>query len=81
VRSTIRGQVKRVLIFINGRRVKTVTGTRIGLPIDLRGLPKGRIRVRLQVELADGRTAIDTRRYRTCATKKRKGRFGRRRGS
>ena len=80
VRREIRGQVKRVLIFINGRRVKTVTGTRIGLPIDLRGLPKGKIRVRLQVELLDGRTATDTRTYRTCATKKRTGQFGRRRG-
>jgi Ca2+-binding RTX toxin-like protein len=80
VRSTIRGQVRRVTIFINGRRVRTVTGRRIGLPIDLRGLPKGRIRVRLRVELTDGRIATDTRTYRTCATKKRRGRLGRRRG-
>ena len=76
VRREIRGTVKRVTIFINGRRVKTVTGSRIGLPIDLRGLPKGRIRVRLRVELTDGRVATDTRRYRTCATKKRRGQFG-----
>ncbi|HEX8084002.1 MAG TPA: calcium-binding protein [Solirubrobacteraceae bacterium] len=76
VRREIRGTVKRVTIFINGKRVKTVTGRRIGLPIDLRGLPKGRIRVRLRVELKDGRVATDTRRYRTCATKKRRGKFG-----
>jgi hypothetical protein len=80
VRRAIRGTVRRVQIFINGKRVKTVTGSRIGLPIDLRGLPKGRIRVRLRVELADGRVATDTRTYRTCATRKRRGRFGRRRG-
>ncbi|HEV2814588.1 MAG TPA: hypothetical protein VGW10_15140 [Solirubrobacteraceae bacterium] len=80
VRRAIRGTVRRVQIFINGRRAKTVTGSRIGLPIDLRGLPKGRIRVRLRVELTDGRVATDTRTYRTCATKKRRGQFGRRRG-
>ncbi len=80
VRSSIRGTVRRVTIFVNGRRVKTVTGSRIGLPIDLRGLPKGTVRVRLRVELTDGRVATDTRRYRTCATKRRRGRLGRRRG-
>jgi uncharacterized delta-60 repeat protein len=79
VRRQIRGTVKRVTIFLNGKRVKSVTGSRIGLPIDLRGLPKGKIKVRLRVELKDGRIATDTRTYRTCATKKRKGRFGRRR--
>jgi Ca2+-binding RTX toxin-like protein len=76
VRREIRGSVKRVQIFVNGRRVKSVTGRRIALPIDLRGLPKGKIKVRLRVELNDGRVATDTRTYRTCATKKRKGRFG-----
>lgn len=80
VRREIRGTVKRVQIFINGKRVKSVTGSRINLPIDLRGLPKGRIRVRLRVELLDGRVATDTRTYRTCATKRRRGQFGRRRG-
>jgi Ca2+-binding RTX toxin-like protein len=80
VRREIRGTVKRVTIFLNGRRVKSVTGSRIGLPIDLRGLPKGKVKVRLRVELLDGRVATDTRTYRTCATKKRRGQFGRRRG-
>jgi Ca2+-binding RTX toxin-like protein len=80
VRREIRGTVKRVTIFLNGRRAKSVTGSRIGLPIDLRGLPKGKVKVRLRVELTDGRVATDTRTYRTCATKKRKGQFGRRRG-
>jgi hypothetical protein len=76
VRREIRGTVKRVQIFVNGRRVKSVTGRRIALPIDLRGLPKGKIKVRLRVELTDGRVATDTRTYRTCATKKRRGQFG-----
>jgi Ca2+-binding RTX toxin-like protein len=78
VRSAIRGTVKRVTIFLNGRRVKSVSGSRVGLPIDLRGLPKGKVKVRLRVELTDGRVATDTRTYRTCATKKRRGRFGQR---
>jgi Ca2+-binding RTX toxin-like protein len=76
VRREIRGTVKRVQIFVNGKRVKSVTGRRIALPIDLRGLPKGKIKVRLRVELNDGRVATDTRTYRTCATRKRKGQFG-----
>ncbi len=79
VRREIRGTVSRVQIFVNGKRVKSVTGRRIALPIDLRGLPKGKVKVRLRVELTDGRVATDTRTYRTCATKKRRGQFGRRR--
>jgi hypothetical protein len=77
VRSTIRGEVTKVTIFLNGKHVRTVVGTRLGLPIDLRGLAKGRVRVRLRVELSGGRVRTDTRTYRTCATKKRRGQFGR----
>ena len=72
VRRAIRGQVRRVTIWVNGRRVKRVAGRRVALPIDLRGLPKGRVRVRLRVELVDGRAATDTRTYRTCTPKRRR---------
>jgi Ca2+-binding RTX toxin-like protein len=76
VRHEIRGTVRKVTISLNGKKVKTVTGRRLGLPIDLRGLPKKKVKVKLRVELTDGRVATDTRTYRTCATKKRKGKFG-----
>lgn len=69
--SRVRGQVRSVTIFVNGRRAKRVTGRGVALPIDLRGLPKGRVKVRLRVDLADGRSATDTRTYRTCAPKRR----------
>ncbi|HEX2086278.1 MAG TPA: hypothetical protein VHF89_11390 [Solirubrobacteraceae bacterium] len=42
--------------------------------VDLRGLPKGRFRVRIDVTTSTGRRLTGTRAYRTCATKKRRGR-------
>ena len=45
--------------------------------VNLRGLPKGRFKVRITVTLADGRKVRTTRKYRTCAkrpsTPKKKG--------
>jgi hypothetical protein len=41
-------------------------------PVVLAGLPKGRYAVRVQATFADGRTLTLTRRYRTCAPKRRR---------
>jgi hypothetical protein len=49
---------------------KTRTYTRTSAPIDLRGLPAGRYRVRVLVTFADGRTTTLTRTYRACAAKR-----------
>jgi hypothetical protein len=70
-------QIARAVVRVNGKRVKTVRGARITAFIDLRGLPKGRVRVRIVVTTSTGRKLRATRTYRTCATKRRKGRVPR----
>jgi hypothetical protein len=61
-----------VVVRVNGKRVKTVRGRRVTARVDLRGLPKGRFAVKITVKLKDGRTLNSTRRYRTCAPKRRR---------
>jgi hypothetical protein len=71
------GSYKRVAVAVNGKRTKVVRGVRDTATVDLRGLPKGRFKVRITVTLADGRKVSSTRKYRTCAkrpsTPKKKG--------
>ena len=74
------GAYKQVEVSVNGKRAKVVRGVRDTATIDLRGLPKGRFKVRITVTLADGRKVSSTRKYRTCAkrpstTKKKGGRL------
>jgi hypothetical protein len=59
-------------ISINGKVKKTVTGAGLAKQIDLRGLPAGKVKVKVAVTTTDGRTVTDTRTYRTCAKKKRR---------
>lgn len=57
-------------ILVNGRTVRTLKarGTRrLTARIDLRGLPKGRVTVRVVARTTRGRTLVETRTYRTCA--------------
>lgn len=63
-------RVRTVAVTVNGKRAKS---TRRGADVDLRGLPKGRIAVKITVVLADGRSVSTTRRYRTCTPRKRRG--------
>lgn len=58
-------------VLVNGKRASVVRGKRLTAPIDLRGLPKGRFSVKVTLKTSDGRSVADTRRYRTCAPKKR----------
>jgi hypothetical protein len=60
-------------VFVNGRRVATRSGARITAPVNLRGLPRGRYSVRITARTVLGRTITGTRRYRTCAPKRRRG--------
>jgi hypothetical protein len=57
----------RAVVYVNGRRTARVSGRRLRAPVNLRGLPRGVVRVRVVVRYASGRTASVTRRYRTCA--------------
>lgn len=58
-------------VFVNGRRVEVRSGDRVTAPINLRGLPKGRYTVKIVAKTVRGRTITGTRKYRTCAQKRR----------
>jgi hypothetical protein len=51
---------------VNGKRVKVVRGRRLRAPVILRGLPKGKITVKIAIRLKGGKTVTGTRRYNTC---------------
>ena len=68
--STI-GAAGDLTVRVNGKLVRTVRGKRITAQVDLRGLPRGRFRVKIEVRTVDGRKVSATRRYRTCAPKRR----------
>ncbi|HEY3188360.1 MAG TPA: sialidase family protein [Solirubrobacteraceae bacterium] len=60
---------KPVTIRSNGKRLRTLRGRRLTLPVDLRGLPKGSFTVRIEAVTASGKRVVDLRRYRTCTRK------------
>ena len=61
--ATVRVQGKRVRVSRRARRLRA--------PIDLRGLPRGTVRVSITVRTARGRTLRSARTYRTCVPKRR----------
>ena len=58
-------------VSVNGRRVRTIRGTRLTAPVNLAGLPRGRFTVKVDAVTRSGRKLTSSRRYRTCATKRR----------
>jgi hypothetical protein len=56
-----------VAVYVNGKAVKVARGKRLSAPIDLRGLPRGTVTVRIEAATTDGRRLTHTRKYRTCA--------------
>jgi hypothetical protein len=62
------GALKRVQVFVNGKRVRDVRGKRIRSKIVLKRLPRGRYTVRVRVQTSTGKTVTRTRRYRSCLT-------------
>ncbi len=64
-------KVVRAQIKLNGKQVRNVTGKALGLPIDLRGLPKGRFVVEIVTTDSAGKRLVGKRTYRTCAPKPR----------
>ena len=63
------------VLTIGGRRsTARFTGGRWVAVVDLRGLKKGRFTLKIVVTTTTGRKITGARRYRTCATKKRRGR-------
>ncbi|TMM04274.1 MAG: cytochrome C peroxidase [Actinobacteria bacterium] len=60
-------RIRRVTVTVNARKVADLRGRRLRrAPVDLRGLPRGTIRVKVVVRTANGRELMMLRRYRTC---------------
>jgi hypothetical protein len=59
-------------LYVNGRRVRTLRGRRRTIPVSLRGLPKGTVRVKVVARTRSGRRLVRERRYRTCVARKRR---------
>ncbi|HEV3000599.1 MAG TPA: glycoside hydrolase family 3 C-terminal domain-containing protein [Solirubrobacteraceae bacterium] len=66
--------VRRAKVTYAGRRAKIIRGRRLRARIDLRGLPRGRVRVKVVGRTASGRIVRETRVYRPCATRPTKSR-------
>jgi hypothetical protein len=64
-------RITQATVSINGKKKKTFKGKAIKPSVDLRGLPKGKITVKIDIRTADGRKVTLTRKYRTCAPRKR----------
>jgi hypothetical protein len=61
---------RKVTVRVNGKRVKVRRRGRVSAPIDLRGLPKGAVHVRITVQTTTGQTLTGVREYRTCSAKR-----------
>ena len=68
-------RIQRATVLVNGKRVRTYRGRRLRARINLRGLPRGTVKVRVYAVTSKGKRVVRTRTYHTCtrklATKKR----------
>jgi hypothetical protein len=71
VRKRAGDAVVSVAVFIGSKRKALRSGSAAVQTVSLRGLPKGRYTLKLLVTLKSGKQLVATRRYRTCATRKR----------
>lgn len=60
------GGIRRAIVTVDGKRVKVVFGRRATARIDLRGKPRGTVRVQVTVTTKAGRVLRQARTYRTC---------------
>jgi hypothetical protein len=65
----VKGIVKAV-IKLTGVPARTIKGKALGLPVDLRGLPKGKVVVRITITTKGGQRLVGKRTYHTCANKR-----------
>jgi hypothetical protein len=56
-------------VFLNGRNAGTGRGNSV--VINLRGLPRGKVKVKVVAHLSDGRQLVSRRTYKTCTTRAR----------
>jgi hypothetical protein len=59
--------VRSARVTVAGRRVRVSYADRITAPVDLRGLPRGTVKVRIRVVTTRGTVLRGTRTYQTCA--------------
>jgi hypothetical protein len=57
------------VVRVNGKKVRVVRGKRLRSAVRLRGLPKGTVRVRITIRLANGKRISGVRTYHTCIPK------------
>jgi hypothetical protein len=64
-------RVRWATVSIKGKKTVRVAGgrARTTATVNLRGLPKGKFKVRVRVHASNGRTYRSTRTYRTCTAK------------
>lgn len=62
-------RVSEAAVRVNGRRVRVRPGVPPRVRVDLRGRPKQRVRVRIDVRLASGQELSGVREYRTCRSR------------
>lgn len=66
-------------VYVGGRQVRVVRGRRLTAVIDLRGLPRGTVHVRILAVTRAGRRISARRTYHTCVPRRRARRLARRR--
>jgi NHL repeat-containing protein len=66
IRLRTRNDIKRAVVRVNGKRVKVRLGRRVTAPVDLRGLPEGRVAVEIRLETTTGEVINGRRVYHTC---------------
>ncbi len=63
----LRRGLRSAKVVVNGKRVHVLHGKRLRARVNLRGLPKGTVKVRIDAVTRGGRRVSATRTYRTCA--------------
>ncbi|MDQ1702582.1 MAG: hypothetical protein QOF57_1834 [Frankiaceae bacterium] len=64
-------KLRSVRVYVGNRRAVTRSGSRLKVPVTLRGLPRGKVRVRIVAVTTKGKRITVRRTYRTCAAKRR----------
>jgi hypothetical protein len=62
-------RVRSAVVRVAGERVAVRIGKRVTAPIDLRGVPEGRVKVTIRIRTQDGQVVTGKRLYRTCSDK------------
>jgi hypothetical protein len=63
-------KVRSAVVKVDGKRVAVRIGKRVTAPIDLRGVPEGKVAVSIRIRTQDGRVVTGKRLYSTCSDKK-----------